>query len=173
MLEMYQDKKPIECYCCGAPNPTREIDIPGEHLGCSSIVHVCENCALELRRYTQDLASRTKVLESAVVFGPYLTPVRTPRNPDAPPLWLDLSDGTTLPGVYMDIVKIVDVPNDNLTARAEETSWLLVILSDTLGVVDVDARHVVRIGTDPSNPVSVKSPADVAKFVETFRAHEP
>lgn len=162
MLEMYQDKKPTRCYCCGAPNPTREIDIPGEHPGYDRIVHVCENCTLELRR-----------LDSAVVSGPYLTPVRIPRNPDATPLWLDLSDGTILLGVYLGIVKTVDVPNDNPIARAEETSWLLVILSDTLGAVNVDARHVVRIGTDPSNPVSVKSPADVAKFVETFRAHEP
>ena len=70
----------------------------------------------------------------------------------------DLSDGSTVVGSYVHIK--MAVPE---ISRSQVCT--LSILSDTLGRLDIDAKYIVRIGTDPSCLTETKQPQDVFYYV--------
>lgn len=120
----------------------------------------------------QALQDRLKKAETGVVHSPYITPTFLNRkSPNAIPIYVDLVDGTTLPGTFVCLAQarpLVETIDDGLTRQVPQTTWTLSILSDTLGSLDVDARQIVRIATDPGHPTEVKSPYDVAIYVNNL-----
>lgn len=70
----------------------------------------------------------------------------------------DLSDGSTIVGSYIYIE--MTVPEE---PRFQVCT--LSVRSDTLGSLDIDAKHIVRIGTDPSRLTETKQPQDVFYYV--------
>ena len=82
-------------------------------------------------------------------------------------LIVDLDDGTTLPGTFVCIAHEVPAPQcfDDITHEIPQAVWTLTIRSATLGKLDVDARHVVRIGTSQTDMAVIKNPADVGIYV--------
>ena len=70
----------------------------------------------------------------------------------------DLADGSTVVGSYIYIQ--MTVPE---ISRSQVCT--LSILSDTLGRLDINAKHIVRIGTDPSCLTETKQPQDVFCYV--------
>lgn len=73
----------------------------------------------------------------------------------------DLADGSTVVGSYINIV--ITVPE---ISRAQVCT--LSPLSDTLGRLDINAKHIVRIGTDPSHLTETKQPKEVFYYVTDF-----
>lgn len=83
-------------------------------------------------------------------------------------LIVDLNDGTTLPGTFVCISRHVPAPqcfDDTITHEIPQAVWTLTIRSATLGKLDVDARHVVRIGTSQTDMAVIKNPVDVGIYV--------
>jgi len=70
----------------------------------------------------------------------------------------DLADGSTVVGSYIHIE--MTVPE---ISRAQVCT--LSLLSDTLGRLDINAKHVIRIGTDPAHFTETKRPQDVFYYV--------
>jgi len=70
----------------------------------------------------------------------------------------DLADGSTVVGSYIHIE--ITVPE---ISRSQVCT--LSIRSDTLGRLDINAKHIVRIGTDPSCLTETKQPKDVFYYV--------
>lgn len=73
----------------------------------------------------------------------------------------DLDDGSTVVGSYIHIE--ITVPE---ISRAQVCT--LSLLSDTLGRLDINAKHVIRIGTDPAHLTETKQPKDVFYYVTDF-----
>lgn len=90
----------------------------------------------------QALQDRLKKAETGVVHSPYITPTFLNRkSPNAIPIYVDLVDGTTLPGTFVCLAQarlLVETIDDGLTRQVPQTTWTLSILSDTLGSLDVD-----------------------------------
>ena len=70
----------------------------------------------------------------------------------------DLADGSTVVGSYIHIE--MTVPE---ISRAQVCT--LSLRSDTLGRLDINAKHVIRIGTDPAHLTETKKPDDVFCYV--------
>ena len=70
----------------------------------------------------------------------------------------DLSDGSTIVGYYTHIK--MTAPEDSRFQVC-----ILSVRSDTLGSLDIDAKHIVRIGTDQSRITEIKTPKDVFYYV--------
>lgn len=70
----------------------------------------------------------------------------------------DLADGSTVVGSYIHIE--MTVPE---ISRAQVCT--LSLCSDTLGRLDINAKHVIRIGTDPAHLTETKKPVDVFCYV--------
>ena len=66
----------------------------------------------------------------------------------------NLDDGSTLVGSYVCLAQ--DIPN---------STWMVTIRSTALGTLDIDARHIARIGTDPERLTETKTPVAVALYV--------
>lgn len=66
----------------------------------------------------------------------------------------NLDDGSTLVGSYVCLAQ--DIPN---------STWTVSIRSTALGTIDIDARHIVRIGTEPGCLTETKTPVAVALYV--------
>lgn len=73
----------------------------------------------------------------------------------------DLSDGSTIVGYYTHIK--MTVPEDS---RFQVCT--LSVRSDTLGILDIDAKHIVRIGTDQSRLTETKQPKDVFQYITSL-----
>ena len=73
-------------------------------------------------------------------------------------LTADLSDGSTVVGSYIHIE--MTVPE---ISRAQVCT--LSLRSDTLGRLDINAKHIVCIGTDPAHLTETKQPKDVFYYV--------
>lgn len=73
----------------------------------------------------------------------------------------DLSDGSTIVGSYTHIK--MTVPEDS---RFQVCT--LSVRSETLGSLDIDAKHIVRIGTDPSRLTETKTPKDVFQYITSL-----
>lgn len=71
---------------------------------------------------------------------------------------VDLADGSTVVGSYIHIE--MTVPE---ISRAQVCT--LSLRSDTLGVLDINAKHVIRIGIDPSHLTETKQSQDVFYYV--------
>ena len=80
-------------------------------------------------------------------------------------LTVDLSDGSTVVGSFIYIG--TDKPAHTLPydTACYSNRWTLAILSDTLGRLEINAKHIVRIGKDQPSMVVIKNPADAAIYV--------
>lgn len=94
-------------------------------------------------------------------------PMRTSAT-NAIPLAVDLCDGSRLIGTFVSMAQYLDDRNDCPIKNNSQTVRTLTIISDTIGVVGVDARHIVRIGKSPDQTTEVKSPADVSTYITTL-----
>lgn len=66
-----------------------------------------------------------------------------------------LDEGSILVGSYVCLAQ--DIPNN---------TWMVSIRSIALGtILDIDARHIARIGTDPEHLTETKTPVAVALYV--------
>ena len=83
-------------------------------------------------------------------------------------LIVDLDDGTILPGTFVSIAHDVPSPQffDSAIHEIPQAVWTLTIRSATLGKLDVDVRHVVRIGTSQTDMAVIKNPVDVGIYVD-------
>lgn len=70
----------------------------------------------------------------------------------------DLADGSTVVGSYIHVE--ITVPE---ISRAQVCT--LSLCSDTLGRLDINAKHIIRIGTDPAYLTETKKPDDVFCYV--------
>jgi len=70
----------------------------------------------------------------------------------------DLADGSTVVGSYVHIK--ITVPEDS---RFQVCT--LSLRSDILGSLDINAKHIVRIGTDPAHLTETKQAKDVFYYV--------
>ena len=83
-------------------------------------------------------------------------------------IWLDLCDGTTLTGKFVELIEERPLPIALPDGHIHETpqyKTTVTILSDTIGEISVNARHIVRMATDPGHPVETHSVEDVVMFV--------
>ena len=83
-------------------------------------------------------------------------------------LIVDLNDGTTLVGTFVSIAHDVPAPqcSDAAIHESPQAVWTLTIRSATLGRLDVDARHVVRIGPSQMDVVDINNPEDVGIYLD-------
>lgn len=51
-----------------------------------------------------------------------------------------------------------------------EASCSVSLLTDTMGTLDLNARHIVKIGTDEDHMVDFKAPLDVVLYLESLLA---
>ena len=79
----------------------------------------------------------------------------------------DLSDGATVVGSYIYIQQTRPQPQcfDPSIHKIPESVWTLAILSDTLGRLEINVKHIVRIGTSQTDMVVIKNPVDVGIYV--------
>lgn len=71
----------------------------------------------------------------------------------------DLADGSTVVGSYVHIG--ITVPE---ISRAQVCT--LSLRSDTLGRLDINAKHIIRIGTDPAHLTEIKNPLDILPYIQ-------
>lgn len=86
------------------------------------------------------------------------------------PLIVHLGDGCVIVGTLVSF-------QQNLTAHTffdcaihqlPEASCSVSVLTDTLGTIDFNARHVVKIGTDTGNMVEIKAAMDVVLYLKSL-----
>ena len=53
-----------------------------------------------------------------------------------------------------------------------EASCSVSVLTDTMGTLDFNARHIVKIGTDEDHMVDIKAPLDVVLYLKSLLALE-
>ena len=53
-----------------------------------------------------------------------------------------------------------------------EASCSVSVLTDTMGTLDFNARHIVKIGTDRDHMVDIKAPLDVVLYLKSLLALE-
>ena len=79
----------------------------------------------------------------------------------------DLSDGSTVVGSYIYIQQTIPLPpcSDPSIHAIPQPVGTLAILSDTLGRLEINAKHIVRIGTDQASMTAIKDPVDAMSYV--------
>ena len=79
----------------------------------------------------------------------------------------DLSDGSTVVGSFIYIQQTRPYPQcfDPSIHKLPEPVGTLAILSDTLGRIEINVKHIVRIGTDQTRMVVIKNPVDALIYV--------
>lgn len=80
---------------------------------------------------------------------------------------VDLSDGSTVVGSFIYIQKTRPLPQcfDPAIHEIPQPVWTLAILSDILGRLEINAKHIVRIGTDQASMMAIKNPMDAIIYV--------
>ena len=91
-------------------------------------------------------------------------------KPQAVRLVLNLKDGTTLTGTLE--LFTVHIPAQTYisdsTREIPKVKWTLTILSDMLGELDIDTRHIKRVGTDFHCLIETPCPEAVARYVNSL-----
>lgn len=77
-------------------------------------------------------------------------------------LRVELADGCLIVGEVVSVGNLTQSPE---YYSKPQMKWSLDILSDTLGKVEINAAHVVKIGPDPTKMRQFKNHLDVVNYV--------
>lgn len=85
-------------------------------------------------------------------------------------LVVNLKDGTTLTGTLERFKAHIPAQTyiSDITREIPKVTWTLTILSDILGELDIDARHIKRVGTDFHCLIETPCPEAVARYVNSL-----
>ena len=88
------------------------------------------------------------------------------------PLIVHLGDGCVIVGTLVSFEQNLPVPTffDCAVHQLPEASCSVSVLTDTIGTIDFNARHVVKIGTDERNMVDIKAAMDVVLYLKSLLA---
>jgi hypothetical protein len=86
------------------------------------------------------------------------------------PLIVHLGDGCVIVGTLASFQQNLPAPAffDSAIHQLPEASCSVSVLTDTMGTIDFNARHVVKIGTDKDHMVDIKAPGDVMIYVTSL-----
>lgn len=86
------------------------------------------------------------------------------------PLIVHLGDGCVIVGTLVSFKQNLPAPAffDSAIHQLPEASCSVSVLTDTMGTLDFNARHVVKIGTDKDHMVDIKAPGDVMIYVTSL-----
>ena len=89
-------------------------------------------------------------------------------------LIVHLGDGCVVVGTLTSFQQSLPVPTffDCAIHQLPEASCSVSVLTDTMGTLDFNARHVVKMGTDEDQMVDIKAPLDVVLYLESLLALE-
>jgi len=85
-------------------------------------------------------------------------------------LTIELEDGSTIVGTWISFSQ--SNPYNTLFPSGDiyeipEPLCTLSVLSDTLGKLDINALHIVRIGTDHEHLTEIKNPLDILSYIQS------
>lgn len=86
------------------------------------------------------------------------------------PLIVHLGDGCVIVGTLVSFQQNLPVPTffDSAIHQLPETSCSVSVLTDTMGTLDFNARHIVKIGTDKDHMVEIKAAIDVVLYLTSL-----
>lgn len=86
------------------------------------------------------------------------------------PLIVHLGDGCVIVGTLVSFQQNLPVPTffDCAIHQLPEASCSVSVLTDTMGALDFNARHVVKIGTDKDHMVEIKAAIDVVLYLTSL-----
>lgn len=86
------------------------------------------------------------------------------------PLIVHLGDGCVIVGTLVSFKQNLPVPTcfDSAIHQLPEASCSVSVLTDTMGTLDFNARHVVKIGTDKDHMVETKAAMDVVLYLTSL-----
>ena len=88
------------------------------------------------------------------------------------PLIVHLGDGCVIVGTLVSFQQNLPAPTffDCAIHQLPEASCSVSVLTDTMGTIDFNARHVVKIGTDTGHMVEIKAAMDVVLYLKSLLA---
>lgn len=86
------------------------------------------------------------------------------------PLIVHLGDGCVIVGTLVSFEQNLPIPTffDCAIHRLPEASCRVSVRTDTMGTLDFNARHVVKIGTDRDHMVEIKAALDVVLYLTSL-----
>jgi hypothetical protein len=86
------------------------------------------------------------------------------------PLIVHLGDGCVIVGTLVSFEQNIPVPDFLVRAihQLPEASCSVSVLTNTMGTLDFNARHVVKIGTDRDHMVEIKTALDVVLYLTSL-----
>lgn len=86
------------------------------------------------------------------------------------PLIVHLGDGCVIVGTLVSFEQNIPVPDflDRAIHQLPEASCSVSILTNTVGTLNLDARHIVKIGTDRNHMVETKAALDVVLYLTSL-----
>ena len=88
------------------------------------------------------------------------------------PLIVHLGDGCVIVGklvTFEQTLLMPPVPGCPIP-KLPEASCRMSVLTDTMGTLDFNARHIVKIGTDMDHMVEIKAAMDVVLYLKSLLA---
>ena len=84
------------------------------------------------------------------------------------PIIVHLGDGCVIVGTLVSFQQNLPAPAffDCAIHQLPEASCSVSVLTDTMGTLDFNARHVVKMGTDKDHMVDIKAPLDVVLYLK-------
>ncbi len=85
-------------------------------------------------------------------------------------LIVHLGDGCVIVGTLVSFEQSLPTQTsfDCAIHRFSEASCSVSVLTDTMGTLDFNARHVVKMGTDKDHMVDIKAPLDVVLYLKSL-----
>ena len=86
------------------------------------------------------------------------------------PLIAHLGDGCVIVGTLVSFEQNLPTHTffDCAIHQLPEASCSVSVLTDTMGTIDFNAKHVVKIGTDEGNMVEIKAAMDVVLYLTSL-----
>ena len=86
------------------------------------------------------------------------------------PLIVHLGDGCVIVGTLVTFEQTLPMPPvpGCPIIKLPEASCSVSVLTDTMGTLDLNARHVVKIGTDTGHMVETKAAMDVVLYLTSL-----
>ena len=85
-------------------------------------------------------------------------------------LIVHLGDGCVIVGTLVSFEQNLPMPTffDSAIHQLPEASCSVSVLTDTMGTLDFNAKHVVKIGTDKGHMVETKAAMDVVLYLTSL-----
>lgn len=86
------------------------------------------------------------------------------------PLIVHLGDGCVIVGTLVSFEQNLSAPTffDSAIHHLPEASCSVSVLTDTMGTLDFNAKHIVNIGTDKDHMVEIKAAMDVVLYLTSL-----